>query len=394
MKQFLLVFLIASGLSWITPASADEGIDALVEVLSISTDAQLDLDILRGMRDGLRGSARVAMPKGWDAVEKRLNKSPNTEVRELAGFLAGIFGSSDALEGLRKRVTDQKQPVKSRRQALASLAEAKDAALFDLCVTLFRQPKMRLDALKAVSAVNHPKLPGILLELYPKLRLPAARRAVLNTMVSRTTYATALLKAIGDKRIPARDLTAELVRPLRQFKEPAIDQAVKEHWGLLRESPAERKQEIARYKKGLSDLSPKPGDLKQGRELFNLICGQCHTLFGVGGKVGPDITGSNRSDLDYLLHNILDPNAEIPNDYRTSNIETKDDRNLTGVITRQSPRTITLVTAAETLTLARDDIAAMTASELSMMPEGLLQLLNPTQVKQLIAYLQSPRQVE
>ncbi|MFT6618509.1 MAG: hypothetical protein ACKVHO_02230 [Verrucomicrobiia bacterium] len=392
MKHLLLVFLILFSLT--VPVSADEGIDALVEVLGINTDAQLDLDILRGMRDGLRGSARVEMPKDWEPVEKRLKKSPNAEVRELAGALASIFGSSDALASLRKQVADQKQPVEARRKALASLAAAKDGALFELCVSLFKQPKMRLAAIQAVSAVNHPKLPGILLELYPKLRLPIARRALLNTLISRASYAIELLKAIGDKRVPRSDITAEIVRPLRRFKQAAIDQAVKKHWGLLRESPAERKQEIARYKKELTNLSATPADLKQGREIFNLICGQCHTLFGIGGKVGPDITGSNRSDLDYLLHNILDPNGEIPNDYRTTNVETKDERSLTGVITQQNPRTITLVTAAEILTLARDDIAVMTASELSMMPEGLLQVLNPTQVKQLIAYLQSPRQVK
>ena len=42
---------------------------------------------------------------------------------------------------------------------------------------------------------------------------------------------------------------------------------------------------------------------------------QCHTLFGIGGKVGPDITGSNRANLDYLLENILDPSAVIPKEY-------------------------------------------------------------------------------
>jgi hypothetical protein len=34
---------------------------------------------------------------------------------------------------------------------------------------------------------------------------------------------------------------------------------------------------------------------------------QCHTLFGAGGKVGPEITGANRSDLDSCWSYIMDP---------------------------------------------------------------------------------------
>ena len=52
--------------------------------------------------------------------------------------------------------------------------------------------------------------------------------------------------------------------------------------------------------------------------MFAKTCQQCHTLYGVGGKVGPDITGSNRPNLDYLLENILDPSAVIPNDYKAT----------------------------------------------------------------------------
>jgi putative heme-binding domain-containing protein len=115
-------------------------------------------------------------------------------------------------------------------------------------------------------------------------------------------------------------------------------------------------------------------------------------LYGIGGKVGPDITGSNRSDLDYLLHNILDPNAEIPNDYRTWNLDTKDDRSVSGILARQDATAVTIVTPNETLTIARTDIASLKQSELSMMPEGLLQVLPEDEVRSLIAYLRGKEQ--
>tara|TARA_Y100001934_G_C12353081_1_gene776488 strand:+ start:1193 stop:2371 length:1179 start_codon:yes stop_codon:yes gene_type:complete len=373
---------------------ADEGINALVEVLADNTDPQLDLDILRGLRDGLKGISSMKMPPRWKDVEARLKKSPVKEVRELAASLAGKFGSTDALNAFRKQVADKSLVVQSRIRALKSLSQSRDPKLFEVARPLLKQPAMRLAALQSLAGVNDPKLPDELIRLYPALSRADEKRSILSTLVSRPSYALKLLSAVAEGTISTRDLTADLVRPLRNFKQPKINEAVRKHWGVLRESPAERKREIARFKKLLANHKPSETDLKQGRVLYNLVCGQCHTLYGVGGKVGPDITGSNRANLDYLLHNILDPNAEIPNDYRTTNIETKDKRSITGVVTRQDTRTVTIVTAAETLTLSKAEITRTENSELSMMPEGLLQAMNEEQIKQLVAYLRSPKQVD
>lgn len=374
-------------------ARADEGIDALVEVLLANTDPVLDRDLLRGLKDGLSDTPAFAMPKHWPKLEERLRQSPDEEVRELTGLLAGKFGSREALASLRRRINNRNRPVQSRRQALASLAAAKAPGLVDTALPLLKEAPMRTAAIRALGGLDDPRLPPAFLRVYPKLKQPAARRLLLNALVSRESHARELLAAIGDGRIPSRHLTADLVRNLRRFEDPDINAAVKRHWGLLRDTPAERKAEIARYRKLLEKLPRDPAALKAGRELFNLACAQCHTLFGIGGKIGPDITGGNRGDLDYLLQNIIDPNAEIPNDYRTTHVETKDGRSLTGVLARQTPRAITLATVTGPLDIARKDIARTRASVLSLMPEGLLAALNEEQVRRLIAYLQSPRQV-
>jgi hypothetical protein len=91
--------------------------------------------------------------------------------------------------------------------------------------------------------------------------------------------------------------------------------------------------------------------------------------------------------------NIVDPNAVIPNDYRASIIETKDGRSITGIVTKQDDKTLTVVTANETLVLPRNEITSQTLSPLSMMPEGLLQPLSDQEVRDLIYYLSRPGQV-
>lgn len=393
MKRFLTVLLVLIGHLVAPSARADEALDALVEVLLSNTDAQLDLDLLRGMRDGYAGSSRMVMPKGWQKVELRLLKSPSAEVRELTKSLAVKFGSQSAMAGLRAVLSDANSPINERRKALNSLTAGKDAELVNLALPLLQVAALRNDSLRALAGYADERIAPELIKFYPTLKTAQEKRAVLNVLVSRPSNARALLTEIAKGRIQSRDLTADVVRQLRGFNQPDITAAVVKLWGVIRESPEEKKREIALLKVQLLGKPASKPDSVRGREIFNLICGQCHTLFGVGGKVGPDITGANRGDLDYLLHNILDPNAEIPNEYRTTNIDTKDERSITGIVTREDPHSVTVVTATETLTIGRKDIEYMKQGQLSMMPEGLLQPLKLAEVRALLAYLQSTRQV-
>jgi putative heme-binding domain-containing protein len=131
----------------------------------------------------------------------------------------------------------------------------------------------------------------------------------------------------------------------------------------------------------------------QGRAVFAKVCQQCHTLFGVGRQVGPDLTGSNRADLDYVLSNVMDPSALIGKDYLAHVIATTDGRVLTGIIRAEDKDTITLMTANETITLPKSEVDARKASEQSMMPEDLWKGLSDDEIRSLVAYLASPTQV-
>ena len=95
----------------------------------------------------------------------------------------------------------------------------------------------------------------------------------------------------------------------------------------------------------------------------------------------------------FILQNILDPNAVIPNEYRASTIETKDGRSITGIVKQQDDKTVTVATQTETLVLPRNEVQSQQQSELSMMPEGLLAPLNDQEVRDLVYYLSRPGQV-
>lgn len=366
--------------------------DALVAVLKESEDPQLQLDILKGMSEGLKGQRNVKTPAGWEELEPQLAKSANTQVRELAQSLSLVFGSKGALTALRSQLADAKLDAAKRKSALESLLAARDPQLAGTLQGLLEDKAMRGAALRGLAAYDDSKTPRLILAAYTKLDA-SERRDALTTLVSRMSFAKELLAAIGSKQVSHKDLSADLVRQLRDLKDEAVNKQVESLWGVVRSTPAEKQEEIVRYKKMILAVPPAQRDAKRGREVFSRTCQQCHTLFGEGGKIGPDLTGSNRADIDYILHNILDPNAEIPNDYRSSTVETKDDRVISGIVTRQDGVSVTVVTPNEILTIPKSDIVIMRQGELSMMPEGLLAALGETEIRDLIAYLASPAQV-
>ena len=90
---------------------------------------------------------------------------------------------------------------------------------------------------------------------------------------------------------------------------------------------------------------------------------------------------------------MLDPNAEIPNDYRTTILRTKDNRVLVGVIRRSEGQAVTIATPAEVVTVAKRDVAAIDPQNISMLPEGLVLALKDDELRDLVAYLAGTEQV-
>ena len=394
MSRFSILLALAFVIPAIPSLSAQDAgtLAPLVQVLSQSDDAQFQLDILKGMNEGLKGRRNVPMPAGWEALAAKLGKSTDPQVRELVQSLSLTFGSANALAAIRAQLLDPKADTATRRKALESLVAAKDPSLAAPLRQLLQDPALRGAALRGLAAYDDAQTPAAILAVYPALNA-AEKRDALGTLAARVGFARALLAAVAGGKVPARDLSADIIQQLSGLRQKDLDEQVAKLWGVARASAAEKLQEIAKYKAMIQAKRSRPDDPMHGRAVFARTCQQCHTLFGVGGKIGPDLTGSNRADLDYVLHNAIDPNAEIPNDYRTSTIDTKDDRVITGIVTRQDSQSVTVVTANETLTIPRNDIVTQRQSELSMMPEGLLTTLKDEEVRDFVAYMRAAGQV-
>ena len=386
----LVVFSVAALFSAATPASSAEpsgaGVAALVKLLATNPSAEIQLDVLRGMSDGLADRRTVPMPPGWDEVAADLEHSTNAEIRELTASLSLTFGSPKALATLRATLADSTAAESARRKALAALIRVRDPQLPPVLRGLLREPALRGSALSAFAAFDAPAAPEAILAIYPSLN-EAERGKALGTLCARLSFAKALLAALGDGRIQRKDLTADLVTQLRNLKDPSIDGEIARVWGTARAVEGGKLAMMERYK-GM--MAQKSGDASRGRLVFERVCAQCHTLAGIGGNLGPDLTAYNRGDVDYLLMNILDPSAIVPNDYRAFTLETKDDLVLTGVVARQDDRSVTLISPGQTNVVPRAEIARLAQGQLSIMPEGLIEGLSDEEVADLLAFIKSP----
>src|SRR6202020_1364219 len=101
---------------------------------------------------------------------------------------------------------------------------------------------------------------------------------------------------------------------------------------------------ITAIKKRLDAKALAGADRGRGRALFDRLCASCHRLHGQGGEIGPDLTGSGRDNIDYLLENIIDPGATVTADFRMVVVAMNDGRVLNGMVKAQSERTLTLQT--------------------------------------------------
>ena len=138
------------------------------------------------------------------------------------------------------------------------------------------------------------------------------------------------------------------------------------------------------YLKALSESR----NTDRGRQVFLDICLACHRLNDEGHDIGPPLgTIINRPDETILL-DLLDPSGRIEPEYRSYIVETKDGGIFTGILASESPTSITLgQEKGVTESILRKAIETIRASNVSLMPSNLPELITPQDVADLIGFL-------
>ncbi len=370
----------------------DEHPKAVEELLARAKGDESLQDILDGLAAGFAGRHKVKVPSSWEGVQQRVASIESEKLRARVRDLSVLFGDGRALDEVKRIALDGKAEMASRKAALQTLIDNKPDDLREVCEKLLAVRSLNTVAVRGLAAFDDPALGDKLAKNYRSF-YPQERPAVIETLVSRPAFAKGLLSEMAAGKIARADLSAFQVRQLRSFGNAELTQQLTEVWGELRDSPDDKKQLAAKIKAQQTPEALQAADKSAGRAVFNKLCANCHRLYGHGGAIGPDLTGAGRHNLDYVVDNMVDPNAVVGADYRLSVVVLNDGRVLNGLVSGKTDRALTLQTAKDRVTLALADIDELQASSLSLMPEGQLQPLTDAEVRDLVGYLMHPTQV-
>jgi putative membrane-bound dehydrogenase-like protein len=372
--------------------SSPEPLGALAVELAKSRDVEIQGDILAGMSAALEGFQRAKPPAGWVDALRLIADSPEFAAnrRQLANELLVVFGDGRATDEVAQRATSETATTEQRRNAIKSLVTSRADGIVPLLQQLLPNPDLAVDAIRGLASFNDDETPKLLVERYDGFN-QAARDEVIGTLTSRPAYTPALLASVSTGKIKREDVHPFQLRQMWNFGDPEIRDQLTKLWPELQHVSEDKAAKIKEYRE-LLENSQAAADPSQGRLIFSKSCAVCHRLYGEGQSIGPELTGSQRGNVHYLLENIVDPNLQIAENYRVSIAILEDGRVLTGIVIAKDQSSLTLQTPTEQLRFPLSEIEELEESDVSIMPEQILDVLTPDQVRDLLTYLMSSQQ--
>jgi putative heme-binding domain-containing protein len=339
---------------------------------------------------------------------------PGAALHELAvAHARSLLGSSDAgnlnlgielASGLRlkeaqgplKDVAEKPgSPSAQRSAALTALLAIDPAGNEPLVVKVLRDEaapiELREAAAGLLAASGRPDAPRRLVEMVSLAPGPL-QTAIAVGLARRRAGAEALLDAIASGKASARLLQDQRVAlALKQAKPRRLEERLKSLLaGLL---PADQKLValIDRRRAGFRKTSSHPPE--SGIPVFEKNCGICHQLGGKGARIGPQLDGIGSRGVDRLVEDILDPNRNVDQAFRTTNLALKDGQVVSGLLLREEGEILVLADSqGKEVRVPKSSVEERQTSPLSPMPANLVDQVPEEDFYRLIAYLLSKRE--
>ncbi|MEP4077419.1 PVC-type heme-binding CxxCH protein [Haloferula sp.] len=342
-------------------------------------------EILTGMSQALTGWLKAKAPTEWPAFKASLSNTNNAAIQELDT----LFGTGRSLAEIETIARDSNAPITARQSAVRSLIRAKPDHLKKLLLSLLNTRPLNSTAAEGLATFDDPKVAQALLAKLGKFH-STEQEKVLGILCSRPSYARVLLERIEAEKFSANRLSAFHARQIDNLSDESLSALLRKVRGTSGLTDQAKRDFIESTRQKLTPETLAQADLTSGQKIYQTHCATCHKLHGQGGEIGPDLTGGGRSNLDYLLHNIITPSAELAPDYRMEVFTLSDGRTITGSIKERSPKTLTIQTMTSRETFERSLIKKRQLFETSLMPEGLLNGLSDEQTRDLFGYLMHP----
>jgi putative heme-binding domain-containing protein len=338
--------------------------------------------LMAGFEAAVAGRALAGLPSELaEALAKYSGQSVTLGLRQ---------GKPEALTEALHELSDDRADRAKQIQLLQILGEVRRPACVPVVLRLACQSPdnaLRSAALSALAGYDDPAIASEVIKSYANMSddVLASAQSLLAT---RRVWAARFLEAIEGRTIDPGTVPRDVIEKLLLLSDARIGALATKLFGSIKPATtAELHGQIGRL---AALIRAGAGVPKPGKQIFDQQCIRCHTLFGKGGKVGPDLTTYRRDDLDTILLNIVNPSAEVREGYGSHVVSLTDGRVLSGVVVEQDKNVVILRGSdGKESVVARADIDAMRPSPTSIMPEGLLKDLSDQQVRDLFAYLRS-----
>jgi putative membrane-bound dehydrogenase-like protein len=337
---------------------------------------------------GFPPEERAALVTGLaEAARSRVASRDSNEVlMALTGSEADLAGAlRDLVAAMQAIARDPAQPLARRIEAAGLLAfadfEQTGATLLQL-VDPQQSGALQSAAVRALGAQRDARVVQALLAperflMYP----PALREEVLSTLTSQAYHLPSLLTALEDGRVPRSAIDALRRRQLTQSRDAEIRRRAEKLFGTVQGDRAKVYEEY----QDVINLKPDPA---AGRAVFRRECSSCHRLDQEGFPLGPDLFGIRNQPKPTILLHVLIPDQEITQGFVAYTVATKDGRVRAGLVSSETPTSLTLrQPLGKEDTILRSEIDELSASQQSLMPQGLEKNITRQEFADLLAYL-------
>ncbi|QEH33774.1 Cytochrome c [Aquisphaera giovannonii] len=230
---------------------------------------------------------------------------------------------------------------------------------------------------------------------------PEAQKAVLDALATAPEQLQSTIAAALARRSEG---AASLLQTIESGKaSPRILQERRVVIGLENAGIPELGKRIATLLKGLppadqklkdlfdrrrSAYASKPHDASRGARVFEKNCGICHQIEGKGARVGPQLDGIGSRGLDRLMEDILDPNRNVDQSFRVTNLALENGRVVSGLLLREEGEILILADAqGKEVRVPRSNVEERSTAQISPMPANMAEQIPEDDFRDLLDFL-------